>query len=277
MRKRRTKQYTITIIILILSSFFYQTSFAEDVKLRRAIPFGILNRVFPFAYGEHKGSCFIIDTGGRQYIVTARHLVPNISAHDTVRLLINEVWRDVEIIPIFPENKKTDIVALAGNKLVVPKMDILLGNGGMYVGQDVYFLGFPFGLATQFNKPSLGRFAFIKKAVLSAVDAREGSGNILYLDGHNNPGFSGGPVIFANYAQNERLQIAGVISGYKNQPTKVVSALVEDSDSETNDSKRKVVYYILENTGIVVAYHIHEIEKAIKANPIGFPLSKVEE
>ena len=79
MRKRRTKQYTITIIILILSSFFYQTSFAEDVKLRRAIPFGILNRVFPFAYGEHKGSCFIIDTGGRQYIVTARHLVPNIS------------------------------------------------------------------------------------------------------------------------------------------------------------------------------------------------------
>ena len=270
------RQYTI-IIFFIFFSFFHNISFADDVKLRRGIPFGILNRVFPFAFGEHTGSCFIIDADERQYIITARHLVPNISSHDTVRILIREVWRNIEVVPIFPENNKTDIVALAGNKLVVPKMEILMGTGGIHIGQDVYFLGFPFGLATQFDKLATSRIAFIKKAILSAVDSRPDSGNIIYLDGHNNPGFSGGPVIFANYEQHERLEIAGVISGYRNQPTKVKSALIEDYDSNTSDSKKKIVHYVLENTGIVVAYHISEIEKAIKVNPIGFPLPKTKE
>ncbi|WP_161949858.1 S1 family peptidase [Desulfofustis glycolicus] len=267
----------IVVIFFVLLSLLDTLSFAENVKLQRAIPFGILNRVFPFAFGEHAGSCFIIDDDDRQYIITARHLVSGISEHDTIRILINEVWRNIEVVPIFPENDKTDIVALAGNKLVAPKMEILIGAGGMYVGQDVYFLGFPFGLATQFDKPTTSRIAFIKKAILSAVDTRPDSGNIIYLDGHNNPGFSGGPVIFANYEQHERLQIAGVVSGYKNQPTKVMSALIEDTKSNTNDSKKKIVHYILENTGIVVAYHFSEIEKAIKNKPIGFPLPKTKE
>lgn len=267
----------IVVIFFVLFSILEGLSFAEDVKLQHAIPFGILNRVFPFAFGDHSGSCFIIDVDDCQYIITARHLVPGIRAPDTIRILINEVWMNIEVVPIFPQNDKTDIVALAGNKLVASKMEILIGAGGMYVGQDVYFLGFPFGLATQFDKPSTSRIAFIKKAILSAVDTRPDAGNILYLDGHNNPGFSGGPVIFSNYEQHERLQIAGVVSGYKNQPTKVMSALIEDTNSNMNDSKSQIVHYVLENTGIVVAYHISEIESAIKNKPIGFPLPKTKE
>lgn len=92
-------------------------------------------------------------------------------------------------------------------------MDIVIGQKGIFVGQDVYSLGFPFGLATKFDKPIPTHIAFIKKAILSAIDARPGSGHVLYLDGHNNPGFSGGPVIYANYNERERLEIAGVIAG----------------------------------------------------------------
>jgi len=256
------------MLILVYAS----VGFSDEVKLQRAVPQGILNRVFPFSFNEHSGSCFVIDIENRQYIITARHLVPGIKDNDNVKLFLNTAWINLRVRAIFAKNEKTDIVALAGDKLVAPKMEIYIGLKGIFVGQDVYFLGFPFGLATKFEKPSPTHIAFIKKGILSAIDARQDSGHILYLDGHNNPGFSGGPVIYANYNEHERLEIAGVIAGYKNQPSQVLEAVVDESTSDTSESKKKIVHYVRENTGIVVAFSIYEIIKAIEKSPIGFPL-----
>lgn len=258
----------ISLLVLLISKF----GLSEEVKLQRAVPAGILQRVYPFSYKENNGSCFIIDVNNLQYIITARHLVPDIKDNDTVRLFIAAAWHNVKVRPIFPKNKKTDIVALTGDKLVAPKMGISLGDNEIFVGQDIYFLGFPFGLATQFNNPSRVRIPFVKKGILSAIDALPDSGHILYLDGHNNPGFSGGPVIFANYKQGERLQIAGVVSGYRNQPTQVLEAEVNETNSSTKQSSKKIIHYVNENTGIVVAFSLTEITQAIEENPIGFPI-----
>lgn len=271
-KKSHMNKATLLSTLLVIPLFFVVNGVAEEVKLQRAVPLGILNRVYQISYKEHSGSCFVIDKENRQYIITARHLVPDIVDNDPIRIFVDGTWRIIIVKPIFPESENSDIVALAGNKLVAPKMDILLGSGGIYVGQDVYFLGFPFGLATKFEKPSPVHIAFIKKAILSAIDARPNSGHILYLDGHNNPGFSGGPVIFANYNKKEQLQIAGVVSAYRHQPIEVLEAILEETESSTGESSKKVVRYVKENTGIVLSYSFSEIEKAIDAHPIGFTI-----
>ena len=80
-------------------------------------------------------------------------------------------------------------------------------------------------------------------------------------------------MIFANYKEGDRLQIAGVVAGYRNQPTEVIEAEVTEPQSTTKKEGKRVVRYIRENTGIVVAYSFSEIEKAIRKNPLGPPLS----
>ncbi len=35
----------------------------------------ILNRTFHMSYGGSTGTCFTVDVDGRQYLVTARHVV----------------------------------------------------------------------------------------------------------------------------------------------------------------------------------------------------------
>lgn len=41
-----------------------------------------------------------------------------------------------------------------------------------------------------------GEIPFLKSGIVSAMDDRDPEANLLYLDGHNNSGFSGGPIVF---------------------------------------------------------------------------------
>ena len=62
------------------------------------------------------------------------------------------------------------------------------------LSQDVYFLGFPYDLTN--DGGTINRnfpIPLIKKGILSAIQV--GEVKTLLLDGHNNPGFSGGPVV----------------------------------------------------------------------------------
>ena len=45
----------------------------------------VLQRTFHLKYGANSGTCFTIDIDGRQYVVTARHVVKDICADDFVQ------------------------------------------------------------------------------------------------------------------------------------------------------------------------------------------------
>lgn len=268
----------IVISIVGLTPLLLPSAGTDQVKLRRAsgVPLAILDRVFPFKYKGEGGTCFVIDMDSRQYIITAKHLVPGIKSGESVQLYISEEWSRFKINPLFPGNDKSDIAALATDRLIVPRMDLLVGTDGIIIGQDTYFLGFPDLPPTPYLKISTivrGRhFPFIKNATLSAIDPGPDAGNVLYLDGHNNPGFSGGPVILANHNREESLQIVGVVSGYYPQNVRVKEKQVRESRPRTRKMKNDVTPYIPENSGIVISFSIEEIVKAIRSNPIGFPL-----
>jgi hypothetical protein len=99
---------------------------------------------------------------------------------------------------------------------------------------------------------------FVKKAILSAMST-ENEVEHLFLDGHNNPGFSGGPVVFKTHGSND-LKVAAVISGYRYTEGPVFS----------DGSAMPLVYRY--NTGIIVAHSIRIATDLIAANPVGFPI-----
>ena len=106
-------------------------------------------------------------------------------------------------------------------------------------------------VATEFNEGF--PLPLVKKAVVSAVMV---DGKPLLLDGHNNAGFSGGPVV-RRWNGNEQSVIA-VVSGYRYDRGKVR----DENGNETS-------YTYDTNTGIIVAHNIQHAVELIAANPIG--------
>jgi hypothetical protein len=80
------------------------------------------------------------------------------------------------------------------------------------------------------------------------------------LDGINNNGFSGGPVILGT---GNDLKFVAVISGYYQEPTEGIRG--NSAQLSPNTSKD----YVNVNSGFIVAYDIVYAVDLIKKSPIG--------
>jgi len=99
---------------------------------------------------------------------------------------------------------------------------------------------------------------------------RQANAAVLILDGINNPGFSGGPVLYHTGADQV---VLGVISGFRNEPGEIHSIEVPDvpttaqtPDGKKSNKKKDVVDL---NTGIIFAFMADVAIDAIKKNPMG--------
>lgn len=57
----------------------------------------VYHRTFRIKYGARCGTCFTIDVEGRQYLVTARHIVEGISDSDTVEVFYQNSWQAMAV------------------------------------------------------------------------------------------------------------------------------------------------------------------------------------
>jgi hypothetical protein len=217
-------------------------------------------RIFYISYKGSSGTAFTIDVDQRQYLVTARHVVKGLSSPDIIHLFHENCWKYIEVEPIWCNDSDIDIVVLATKQQLSPSLKLEPSCRGIINAQDVYFLGFPYGeyvehgyLTNNFPLP------FVKKAILSAMTGRVKGINKLFLDGHNNKGFSGGPIVFSRPGEDE-YKVAGVISGFN---------YVEEPVLVGGEPNGMTWIY---NTGIILGYDIEHAVEAIKSNPIGFPL-----
>src|SRR5687768_10882818 len=79
----------------------------------------IPNISFRFFYGTNEGTAFSIQLSNRQYVVTARHVVPGIKKGDEVVMLrTKDKPQAVKVTPIFCSNPAVDIAVLAPATLV---------------------------------------------------------------------------------------------------------------------------------------------------------------
>ena len=136
-----------------------------------------------------------------------------------------------------------------------------LTTAKLMLAEEVYFLGFPYGLGLEVKTELNAGFPLpmVKRAVVSALGLGDSP---LFLDGHNNVGFSGGPV--ARRGTKDEQTVIGTISAYRAEREYV---------RDENGDETSLTYDT--NTGIIVAHDIRHSLAIIDANPIGLPVTNV--
>lgn len=222
----------------------------------------IYSRVFRTHFGGDVGTCFAIEIDGKQYIVTAKHLLPSRDPPTIINIDYGGVFLKGPCKLVGYGKDNTDIAVFAVPKQIAPVLPAPASRNDLAYGQDVYFLGFPYNLRIDLGM-SQSKFPIplVKKAILSGMEP--GKYGTLYLDGINNPGFSGGPIVFAPHGKPRDFCIAGVVSGFR---TEDIKALKGDDEDETD-------LIIRLNTGIIIGCSIEAATDVIIDNPIGHPAS----
>lgn len=221
----------------------------------------ILKRTFNVQYGKGTGTCFTIDHEGKQYIVTAKHVVEGFGSKDSLSIFHERKWKKLSCDLVGLGEGDIDIAVLASSYQISPALVLPATAGNMILGQDVYFLGFPYGLRSEIGALNSDfPLPLVKKACVSSFNFGTAKMDYMLLDGHNNPGFSGGPVVYHtpwNYNPQDPVKVAGVISSYR-----------FEWDAVFLKGQQTPLEYRY-NTGLIVAFSINHAIELITANPIG--------
>lgn len=214
----------------------------------------VISRTFHIKYGSGTGTCFTIDIDGKQYFVTAKHVIENLKDDDVVEIYYRNIWVEA-IVKLTGHSVNADVSVFA--------IDHYIGGhplpatiDGIAYGQDLYFLGFPYGIKSEVGE--LNRefpIPLVKRGIFSAMFFDQ-PGKYFLIDGHNNPGFSGGPVVYKKHNSND-FNVGGIISAYR----------YELENTYLNDDPTPI--QTRTNTGIVIAYSIENALELIKQNPNG--------
>lgn len=234
-------------ILLFLCPFV--AGLAQD-----AVPAEILQRTVMIRTATEQGTGFLIDYKGKLYMVTARHVLAGQPADKaTIQVRRNGEWLSLPPSKIlYPKSDEVDIAVLKTDGAVSKPFGIVpaAGTGGATMGQQVWFLGYPFleGLSSHWKN---GEAPFIKRGTMSAIVATNPDAVLLYIDGFNNEGFSGGPIVFWDFSDHV-YKILGVVKGYKPEAAKVI---INGQAINTN---------VLVDSGILVGYGIGYAIQAIE-------------
>lgn len=235
------------------------------------------------------GTAFTIEVDGRQYLITAKHVVgklPN-EAESTIQVRKKNGWAPLKVT-VFKCDDPVDIAVLVPPAQITVNFALEPTSNGMMAGQDAYFVGFPYGsFATYATQPDV--FGFVKRATVARFDRLpDAHTQMILLDGYNNPGFSGSPVVYRDLSQSGIVfKVAGVLVSYLYDASPVVNKkqeIHEDEitaeDRERSDVVRTITdgrLYRVEdtkqlvklNSGIATAWDIGSAVDLIRKHPIG--------
>jgi S1-C subfamily serine protease len=215
-----------------------------------------LERTVRIQQGAKSGTGFTIDHDGQQYLVTARHVV---DGPEHVGVLVRGNPFSVNLTCLAVPDADADVAVFRPDQPITPPdLPLPAGSDGLIFGQEVFFLGYPLGLSFAIGTDEY--FPLVKRATASAF-RNVGSRRVFLLDGWNNRGFSGGPVLFRPATQlgfAEPLRVAGINTGYYPDPSsdalRIGGVTVPDSE-------------VLLNSGIMVVEDIARAVEAIGAAP----------
>jgi len=227
-----------------------------------------------------------MEVDGRQYVITAKHVVAGLqNSQDVVTLCRSSADCTTLSVKIFRCDDPIDIAVLAADTKLTVTYPLPAELKGIAFGQDVFFIGFPFGSYNYSTIVGADSVPFIKKGIISAND-----GTRLFVDGNNNPGFSGSPIVYRDLSHPNEIifKVAGVISGFQNQPLPVLRPTEIRPDQITPEDRAASrlmesngkVFRLLDtgtvvqsNTGIVIGHAIDYAIELIRKNPVGFNIS----
>jgi len=244
---------------------------------------------------ESAATAFTIDVDGREYLVTAKHVVNELKESDKIDIYADGKWLSLAVT-LFRCDDPIDIAVLVPPRQLTTTYDFPFDQTHQQLGQDAYFLGFPFDLqAPGRNVNGLYPLALIKRATISGIIALDGRDQTdplkakwLLLDGYNNPGFSGGPIVYRDLRKPGLFyNLLGVVSGFRPDPTPVMNKHAIKSPSDASELAKSQPWRVQQasdgtffeyvesggfvslNTGIVQGFSIEPAIDLIRQHPIG--------
>ncbi|MGO9033329.1 S1 family peptidase [Mycobacterium sp.] len=207
-------------------------------------------RTFKITAGTHSATCFVISRHDRQWLITAKHFIDGAlpgGGAMTLHRHQGDVNEQVQPLPVPLTQPGADIAVFSfgDTKLVDESMTLTPSAGGLVLSQQAFFLGYPL----PDRVPIAGSIPFVKHGIVSQRAMVNGV-HIWWVDGINNPGFSGGPMVFNEGGGIGTIwHVLGVVSGYITQHIAVVGG----------------AGLVPTNSGILVVYDIKHATDAIDA------------
>ena len=245
----------------------------------------IIQRTFHIRWKQSTGTAFTIDHNGREYLITARHVVENINSGENINIFHEHQWKNLSVQLVSDGKEDVDIAVMSAPFALSPRFELKPSLEGIMTGQQVHFLGYPFGWNAGGEYINNGYpMQFVKGGIVSAI-TKEGENlgktTKLYIDAHGNKGFSGGPVVYvpngwignleAFFKRRFTLNVGGIVSYY---PTPTLAPVVDEKGRIVTDQNKGEIG-IEENPGFVVAIGIEHALELINENPIGFKLPNI--
>jgi hypothetical protein len=169
------------------------------------------------------GSAFTIEVDGRQYLVTAKHVIAGFDVgakdSDPVCFFFKENWHTLEINRVWYPSDGSD-VAVMSLRHIMGQTNEHGPDANFLRHQDCYIVGFPYA---QRSSPAILErengfpYPFARKGIIAGVMKESDKQHpTLYVDTYANPGFSGGPIVFERLdrPRGYHYRICGVLQGY---------------------------------------------------------------
>lgn len=272
-----------TVVIAVLVSIV--------PPLHAQVTSNVLMRVLEIRVGGTTGitgTAFTLDVDGHEYLITAKHVVENLKVKDLIEIGVRtDQWDRIDVTVYRCDGDADIAVLIPPRQLTVNHPLEPISDDQVFVGQDMYFVGFPFGASsfaiTAFAHRLNGEYLvpIIKKGVYSGKFEEKDKAPVILLDGYNNHGFSGAPIVYRNLNRpNEVTQyIFGVVSGFVPELAPVVEPdrIKEGEDISKVESWRLNSGKILRDTGqfvplnggVVRGYSIKYAIDLIRQHPDG--------
>ena len=233
------------------------------------MPVDILRQTFQVRTAEGTGTAFTVEVDGRQYIVTAQHVIGSMASGSLDMQTSSAGWRQVPIMAVGMAGPPVDVAVMATDSALGSRSSVPVGVSTVSYGQAVRFLGYPFGLDfTSIPGVRTAPLPFIKAGILSALRPVPNEDGLLelFVDAAGNPGFSGGPLILPRNSTGNGNSVAWHMAG-------VVTSGVTHRVA-LKDVSGAVAGFVHVDAGILRATSIDAVTRMIRANPIGHQLSE---
>jgi hypothetical protein len=224
------------------------------------VPVQCWMRTFKVEFSGGSASCFVVTHRGRQWLITAKHVVDatvqnghatfTLTGENGLNVGLAAPMKPISLVEAGPD---VAVFSIGDHKIVRNEMMLMPSAEGVMLSQEVFFLGYPMPgtLPLSGHLPAVRRGIVSQRAALTGVVA-------WIIDGHNLPGFSGGPLVFASDGgAGSTWHVLGVVSGYVQHriAVEIAGAAVPGTPGPTVPS----------NAGLVVVYDIKHAIDAIDA------------
>lgn len=222
-----------------------------------------LLRVFFIRSGKQSGTASAVDVGGKQYFVTALHVVEEAMETCALDFFRDNAWRSTAIV-VIGMSFEHDIAVFACHEPVVRNLNIAFDvAGGIAAGQEAFFLGFPLGIKGHLINTGYP-IPVIKRGVVALF--HPGPPRHILLSASANPGFSGGPLYF-KHPQTGQTTLGAVI--IESLAYEIEVTAPGDNEATASKDEKAVVGIVAEDSHLVRCSYIGVAHDLIVANPKG--------